>query len=46
MHGANKIKLANQKVQLQLQKPEQLLTQMESQLSMGVEFGEVSLIYF
>ena len=46
MHGANKIKLANQKVQVQLQKPDQLLTQMESQLSTGVEFGDASLIYF
>lgn len=41
------------KVQAQLQKPDQLLTQMESQLSVGVEFEEAgvefeeaSLIYF
>ena len=34
------------KVQAQLQKPDQLLTQMESQLSVGVEFEEASVIYF
>ena len=46
MYGANRIQPVNKKAQAQLQKPDQLLIQMESQLSMGVEFEEASLIYF
>ena len=46
MYGSNRIQPVNKKVQAQLQKPDQLLIQMESQLSMGVEFEEASLIYF
>lgn len=47
MYGANRIQpVKKRKVQAQLQKPDQLLTQMESQLSVGVEFEEASVIYF